>query len=377
MPRGFSPATYQGQGIQQADWSGPSAGQIIGQGLADFASSISQGVEESRAKSSKAKALRTTLSEYGLMEKGGGQDLSLAELEARVAAAPYLLQQQEQDKQSKAMSSAIAHMFGPDFGPVTKEVRMMNAVRQFGPQLSPENMAILLNYFGGSQRATTAAQQVSQARLDKIAEQRQKYQNPDLTDAQVDFAAGLQKEMAGSQAVKNHQLLRVAYAKIQGYATGEQTPAKDMGLIFNYMKMLDPGSTVREGEYATVEQARNISDNVRMLYNKAVDGVKLTESQRQKYLQASGTTLKASRDTTADIIGKSYGSRFKMAGIPASYIDQLTNDDLILGKRELDTVEIDGVRGVVPKSQDDIERAFEQGLPIRINEKWLDPKQQN
>lgn len=375
MPRGFSPATYQGQGIQQADWSGPSAGQIIGQGLADFASSISQGVEEARSKSNKAKALRTTLSEYGLIDKGGGQDLSLSQLEGMTAAAPYLLQQQEQAKQSEAMSSAIAHMTGPSFGPVTPEIRMTNAIRQFGPQLSAENMSSLLNYFGASQRATTAAQQVSQARQDKIAQLRQKYQNPDLTDAQVDYAAGMQKEMAGSQAVKDHQLLRVAYEKIKGYATGEQTPAKDMGLIFNYMKMLDPGSTVREGEYATVEQARNISDNIRMLYNKALAGVKLTETQRQQYLQASSTTLKASRKTTADIIGKSYGSRFKMANIPDSYIDQLTNDDSILGKRELDTVEIDGERGVVPKSQDNIERAFEQGLPVRINEKWLHPKQ--
>jgi len=293
-----------------------------------------------------------------------------------VAAAPYLLQQQEQDKQSKAMSSAVAGMTDTSVGRVTPD-SLANVMRQQGPQLSPQNIESLLNYYGASQRATTAAQQVNQARLDKIAEQRQKYQNPDLTDAQVDFAAGMQKEIAGSQAVKDHQLLRVAYEKIKGYATGEQTPAKDMGLIFNYMKMLDPGSTVREGEYATVEQARNISDNIRMLYNKALAGVKLTETQRQQYLQASGTTLKASRDTTADIIGKSYGGRFKMANIPASYIEQLTNDDSILGKRELDTVEIDGVRGVVPKSQDDIERAFEQGLPIRINEKWLDPKQQN
>lgn len=376
MPRGFSPATYQGQGIQQADWSGPSAGQIIGQGLADFASSISQGVEEARSKSNKAKALRTTLSEFGLMEKGGGQDLSLSQLEGMAAAAPYLLQRNAQKEQSEAMSSAIAGMTDPNVGRVTPD-SLANVMREYGSELSPPNIESLLDYYGVSERAATAAQQVNQARLDRIAQQRQKYQNPDLTDAQVDFAAGMQKEMAGSQAVKNHQLLRVAYAKIKGYATGEQTAAKDMGLIFNYMKMLDPGSTVREGEYATVEQARGIPDSIRMLYNKAWSGKKLTEDQRQKYLQASSTTLKASRETTADIIGKSYGSRFKMANIPASYIEQLTNDDSILGKRELDTVEIDGVRGVVPKSQDDIERAFEQGLPIRINEKWLDPKQQN
>ena len=34
--------------------------------------------------------------------------------------------------------------------------------------------------------------------------------------------------------------------------------AGDMALIFSYMKMLDPNSTVREGEYATAQDAGSI-----------------------------------------------------------------------------------------------------------------------
>ena len=68
----------------------------------------------------------------------------------------------------------------------------------------------------------------------------------------------------------------------------DATPAGDMSLIFAYMKMVDPGSTVREGEFATAENAGSIPNNVRQMYNKAIDGTKLTESQRGDFRNQAG-----------------------------------------------------------------------------------------
>lgn len=45
----------------------------------------------------------------------------------------------------------------------------------------------------------------------------------------------------------------------------------DMTIIFNYMKMLDPTSTVREGEYASAKNTQGVSEEVRVMYNRAVD----------------------------------------------------------------------------------------------------------
>ena len=53
--------------------------------------------------------------------------------------------------------------------------------------------------------------------------------------------------------------LRSNYSKIRT-AQKADTAAGDLSLIFGYMKMLDPGSVVREGEFATAQNAGGISD---------------------------------------------------------------------------------------------------------------------
>ncbi|WP_238314265.1 hypothetical protein [Methylobacterium organophilum] len=63
------------------------------------------------------------------------------------------------------------------------------------------------------------------------------------------------------------------------------SPASDIGLIFGYMKMLDPGSVVREGEYATAQNAAGLPERVRNAYNKALNGEFLTPEQRQDFVE--------------------------------------------------------------------------------------------
>ena len=65
------------------------------------------------------------------------------------------------------------------------------------------------------------------------------------------------------------------------------SPASDIALIFGYMKMLDPGSVVREGEYATAQNAAGIPDRVRNAYNKAIQGEFLTDNQRQDFVDTA------------------------------------------------------------------------------------------
>jgi hypothetical protein len=50
------------------------------------------------------------------------------------------------------------------------------------------------------------------------------------------------------------------------------TGASDMSLIFAYMKLLDPTSTIREGEYATASNVGTIPQTLFGKYNKAVQG---------------------------------------------------------------------------------------------------------
>ncbi len=63
----------------------------------------------------------------------------------------------------------------------------------------------------------------------------------------------------------------------------EATAAGDLALIFNYMKMLDPGSVVREGEFATAQNAAGIPERLRAQYNRITTGERLTKATRKDF----------------------------------------------------------------------------------------------
>lgn len=82
---------------------------------------------------------------------------------------------------------------------------------------------------------------------------------------------------------KDFRDVRDAYGRIQVSAK-DPSAAGDLALIFNYMKMLDPGSTVREGEFATAQNAGGIPERIFSSYNKALNGERLAPSQRADFL---------------------------------------------------------------------------------------------
>lgn len=92
--------------------------------------------------------------------------------------------------------------------------------------------------------------------------------------------------------IQPHIQMSQAYSKI---TSAPDTAAGDMSKIFGFMKILDPGSTVREGEYASAEQTRGIPDNVVAAYNRAVTGKRLTTEQREKFDQAAGDLISSQK----------------------------------------------------------------------------------
>lgn len=77
-----------------------------------------------------------------------------------------------------------------------------------------------------------------------------------------------------------------AYRRI---GASEETAAGDLSLIFSYMKMLDPGSVVREGEFANAQNAAGVPDRILNIYNNLIDGQRLNPDQRKMFKsQAKG-----------------------------------------------------------------------------------------
>lgn len=64
----------------------------------------------------------------------------------------------------------------------------------------------------------------------------------------------------------------------------DPSAAGDLALIFNYMKVLDPGSTVREGEFATAQNSAKVPDIIRAKYNQVTKGERLAPAQRNDFV---------------------------------------------------------------------------------------------
>ena len=78
--------------------------------------------------------------------------------------------------------------------------------------------------------------------------------------------------------------IRDAFSKVQSSATNP-SPAGDLSLIFNYMKILDPGSTVMQGEQTTAQNIGNIPANIASQYNKLLgSGESLSSEKRADFL---------------------------------------------------------------------------------------------
>ena len=100
-----------------------------------------------------------------------------------------------------------------------------------------------------------------------------------------------------------HIQISQAYRKI---VSAPETAAGDMSRIFGYMKILDPGSTVREGEYASAENARGVPASVMAQYNRVLNGQRLTPQQRNEFTQSAGDLVNSQKQQFADV-AKYYG----------------------------------------------------------------------
>lgn len=77
--------------------------------------------------------------------------------------------------------------------------------------------------------------------------------------------------------------------RISNVISGAKDPsaAGDLSLIFSYMKMLDPSSTVREGEFATAANTGSVPDVLRGQYNKVISGERLAPNVRADFVGRS------------------------------------------------------------------------------------------
>jgi hypothetical protein len=159
-----------------------------------------------------------------------------------------------------------------------------------------------------------------------------------LSEAQANIASKLADDF--EKASGQFSVVRDAYGRIQAAQQG--TGISDTALIFSYMKLLDPGSVVREGEFATVANAGSIPQNLLNAYNKAMSGEKLPEGIRKDILSTSGSLYQKNQDTQNNIVNQ-FNQRAQAYGIPTDLVTRDISAGINGGSG--------GATGAVPREQ--------------------------
>jgi len=116
---------------------------------------------------------------------------------------------------------------------------------------------------------------------------------------------------------------RQAFGTLQA-ALKDPSAAGDVSLLFAYMKLLDPGSVVREGEFATAQNTSGVPDLVMTAYNRVLrDGQRLTPDQRKDFYGQAVTSFGVARESQLERNTR-YLGQARDNGLPESMLGNFT-----------------------------------------------------
>ncbi|MNM07002.1 Peptidase M15 [compost metagenome] len=115
---------------------------------------------------------------------------------------------------------------------------------------------------------------------------------PPSNAEQAQGEMGMRKELAAR--LKDDRSVLSMFKNVQG-AASDPSAAGDLSMIFAFMKMLDPGSVVREQEFANAQNAAGVPDRVQNMWNRALSGERLNPTQRADFLAQANSLASAAQ----------------------------------------------------------------------------------
>lgn len=221
------------------------------------------------------------------------------------------------DKFAETFSKLAETSRAEVIAPITQQKETAEAtLKEIELKFKPEKLAIDLQLTKTQIQQANAAIAASKAAAAKSgaeaaraqAEARQMSAGIIPLEKRPEMETKFRKEY--SDQTKGYQEVKSAYGRIQA---SEDSAVGDLSLIFGYMKMLDPGSVVREGEFATAQNAAGVEDKIKNIYNRVLDGERLSEAQRKSFKGQAGKLFETSKKqenivrTGIDRIAKGYG----------------------------------------------------------------------
>ena len=131
-----------------------------------------------------------------------------------------------------------------------------------------------------------------------------------------DQTSKLRREFTGLS--KDFIVQRDAFGRVKASAI-DPSAAGDIALIFNFMKTLDPGSVVREGEFATAQNSGGVPETIRARYNKILTGERLTPKIRKDFVTRATKLFDQAQRQHDKRVG-TFTTLAQRSGLPADQI---------------------------------------------------------
>lgn len=147
----------------------------------------------------------------------------------------------------------------------------------------PSNRQIFQSLLPQAQAGILASSDPQKAFSDAV----EKKNTADIKADAEDIKTALTQQKRFTAESKTFKDVSDAYGRIVKSAR-KPDPAGDLSMVFNYMKMLDPGSVVRESEFRTAASVGSYGEQVQQWLQKASSGEGLTPNQRKWFKDRAG-----------------------------------------------------------------------------------------
>ena len=144
----------------------------------------------------------------------------------------------------------------------------------------------------------------------------------------------LKKDFDAQPEVKGFKEVQAAWDQIST-ALSDPSAANDLAAATKFMKLLDPGSVVRESELVMAMQASGALDRFLNLGQRIAKGHKLTPDQRVEFRSAGEALYNASKQRFGETVGQ-YEGIAKQYGLDAQFLPKPE------AKKETKTVKMNG-----------------------------------
>jgi len=141
----------------------------------------------------------------------------------------------------------------------------------------------------------------------------------------------LRRDFESQDGVQEYEAVRSAYNRLQSL-TRSGSATDDTAVGFEFMKMLDPTSVVRESEYALVGQSQGIGGQALVALQRLSTGQRLTPELRRNLVETAGRVFQGRQSRYNELV-QQYRGYAEEDGFDPNRVVPLRNDPATPARR--------------------------------------------